>query len=439
MYYNAETGQFINKDADQIDSTSKTGVEVLDGSGIFNLLQRNSNSISSGISPSGNKSKKLYSNILYVNESSPIVGNFIPSVQGNSVVFAKSNKTPSHWVTAIGNNVIKLDETTANFVMAEENSVHFLNGNIKNYAMATRSNININNPNGEIGSVYGAVSVIGIGDVKKISTVSGVNSYIALSSNNIGNKIDRVALFDAGMSYYQNINPNIDELVGYYYKGTVTSGSQTASAANTKVHYGMYLGNIERAADNYAIYTNKGKVTFGDITKVKSTVYAPESSLTVHGISAVGDNGASHNRSIFTGVVGGKNPIGHFIGFGVYPNNGEGKFYAAADYSEKSKNRFVIFNNSNFDGKVYFSPFVLNDGTQKQDFNPVVESAITIEHTDGKKVGIGTNSPTQKLDVAGAIKIGTTDICDGNNRGTIRFVDDKFQGCRSTGWVDLHN
>ena len=51
-------------------------------------------------------------------------------------------------------------------------------------------------------------------------------------------------------------------------------------------------------------------------------------------------------------------------------------------------------------------------------------------------VGIGTTSPQTKLDVAGAVKIGTQTTCDANTAGAIRYnsAGEKFEGCNGTNW-----
>lgn len=49
-------------------------------------------------------------------------------------------------------------------------------------------------------------------------------------------------------------------------------------------------------------------------------------------------------------------------------------------------------------------------------------------------VGVGTANPVEKLDVDGAVKLGTTTA---TNAGTIRFDNDCFQGYDGTSWVDL--
>ena len=56
-----------------------------------------------------------------------------------------------------------------------------------------------------------------------------------------------------------------------------------------------------------------------------------------------------------------------------------------------------------------------------------------------KRLGIGTTTPQTKLDVAGAIKIGTQDICDSNAGGAIRYVSatKTFEGCDGTSWQQI--
>ncbi len=53
---------------------------------------------------------------------------------------------------------------------------------------------------------------------------------------------------------------------------------------------------------------------------------------------------------------------------------------------------------------------------------------------EGGNVGIGTTSPTQKLDVAGAIEIGTTAT---STAGAIRWTGSDFQGYDGSTWVSL--
>lgn len=59
--------------------------------------------------------------------------------------------------------------------------------------------------------------------------------------------------------------------------------------------------------------------------------------------------------------------------------------------------------------------------------------------SNGGNVGIGTTTPTEKLEVNGAIKIGETSAAT-PAAGTIRFntTTSKFEGYNGTAWVEFH-
>ncbi|MBC7850569.1 MAG: hypothetical protein H7Y31_12585, partial [Chitinophagaceae bacterium] len=65
----------------------------------------------------------------------------------------------------------------------------------------------------------------------------------------------------------------------------------------------------------------------------------------------------------------------------------------------------------------------------------IIAALITIQ-TSSQNVGIGTNTPTEKLEVNGAIKIGTTAAA---TAGTIRWNNGKndFEGFNGKSWVSL--
>jgi hypothetical protein len=54
--------------------------------------------------------------------------------------------------------------------------------------------------------------------------------------------------------------------------------------------------------------------------------------------------------------------------------------------------------------------------------------------TDDGKLGLGTVTPSERIDIKGAIKIGTTDT---ENEGTIRFTGTDFEGYKSGEWISL--
>lgn len=53
--------------------------------------------------------------------------------------------------------------------------------------------------------------------------------------------------------------------------------------------------------------------------------------------------------------------------------------------------------------------------------------------------GIGTQSPVEKVDISGALKIGnTTSNCTSSNAGTLKYVSNNFYGCNGSSWVLLN-
>lgn len=53
-------------------------------------------------------------------------------------------------------------------------------------------------------------------------------------------------------------------------------------------------------------------------------------------------------------------------------------------------------------------------------------------------VGIGTTTPSQKLDVNGAIKVAnTSDSCNSSRAGAIKYDGSSFQGCNGNSWINF--
>ena len=67
-------------------------------------------------------------------------------------------------------------------------------------------------------------------------------------------------------------------------------------------------------------------------------------------------------------------------------------------------------------------------------FSPLLLVMLTVKTGFTQNVGIGTPAPQQKLDINGAIKIGTTTT---NQAGTIRFNTGKFEGGDGTNWKNF--
>ena len=68
-----------------------------------------------------------------------------------------------------------------------------------------------------------------------------------------------------------------------------------------------------------------------------------------------------------------------------------------------------------------------------------VSSANRVSITQQGDVGIGTNTPEARLDVAGAIRVGTTSTCDTVNAGSIRYNsgDKALEICDGDSWAAI--
>ncbi|QQR52227.1 hypothetical protein IPG36_06725 [bacterium] len=92
--------------------------------------------------------------------------------------------------------------------------------------------------------------------------------------------------------------------------------------------------------------------------------------------------------------------------------------------SSSAKN-VIIKSGTSFNSTTAFQ--VIPDGTSTPTFNV---------DTQNNRVGIGTAGPSEALDVAGALRIGTS---AGTNTGTIRWNGSDFEGYDGSNWLSLTN
>lgn len=195
------------------------------------------------------------------------------------------------------------------------------------------------------------------------------------------------------------------------YTGTITNAyglfiNQRFMGTTTNVtnEYGLYINNLTRGSSSrYAIYTNDGLIYFKD--KVGMGTTTPTVKLDIN------DSVNQEALKITTGLDG------RILGI-----RGE-----LLDFKRNGSN---YINASNANGNFIF-------GTGGDATSNIIYQRMFITSTGN--VGIATSTPTEKLDVNGAIKIGSTSAAT-PTAGTIRFntTTSKFEGYDGTAWVAFH-
>ncbi len=155
----------------------------------------------------------------------------------------------------------------------------------------------------DINNVYGNSTYLTISptDTDNYANVFGIRSFISLDGQGIPNNIRGGYI---GAHIVGNTTGTIDKMVGlevnnqtfgardiseftglYVYQALATASSGTVTNSyGIKVenirnngtlvnHYGLYMGNMPSStADNFAIYTNSGKVRFGDRVETTQSI-----------------------------------------------------------------------------------------------------------------------------------------------------------------------
>lgn len=328
----------------------------------------------------------------------------------------------------------------------------------------------------------GAFSQVGIG-----TTTPNGSSILDLDSTTKGLLLPRVALVAtndfaplsahvAGMKVYNTATAG-DVTPGEYYNdgakwikiGDATAASKwTNDATNTRVALtNLSDGTTARTAGTEFVVTDAGNVGVGTT--------APSENLHVY--DGIGPNSLIKIETGVAGAAGLKlsnpatvtdwwwyaNSIGQLSAYhsdganfiinkngnvGIKESSPSASLHVTSDITTWPS---AIFEGSNYSAGIDLkatggsnpATYRLLSDNNNGDFliYDVINTSYRMIIAANGNVGIGTLTPTStaKLEVAGAIKVGTVEDAGATN-GTIRYntTTNKFQGYAAGAWVDLH-
>lgn len=250
------------------------------------------------------------------------------------------------------------------------------------------------------GTLYGISNSLSMSSTSTdaLPTMIGINTTV---SNSSGATITDLAGGNFGVSHTSTTG-TVTNMFGVKINN-VKSG---ASVLGTNV--GLYVGNVTGGTNNYSILTNTGRVKFGDdVENSNNLIFTGESNMGIKRsyvnatdqVLRIGINSPSLLGEGITSRPGGFLSFDTRVGASINPIEFRVK---ASGSSSETLNALSISENGN--------------------------------------VVIGLNSvPVEKLEVNGAIKIGTTTTAT-PAAGTIRFntTTSKFEGYDGTAWVAFH-
>ncbi|WP_161532050.1 hypothetical protein [Riemerella anatipestifer] len=289
VYYD-ENGGLKNLDFDSYESydteTSQWDTKLSNIKGRSYNWKRSDN-IDEFIDKYGQKQKTSSSELFLVDEQ-PFSGNILVNNKSFGIQTKKENMANYRFMTGLSGAAHHQGNGDATYLIGNSSWASISHGTSTGYIVGARAQVNNNAENVNRLMAFNGYVVVDP-SAKSISNVSGIavsNSYVSNSQARVNSQIGVYA----GAALNTGANPTITSAYGFYCDGFNGQGTATIGK-----HYGLYVNNINRASENYAIYTNLGTVRFGD--NVGIGVDAPTEKLEVAGrvkaTSFAGTNGAT--------------------------------------------------------------------------------------------------------------------------------------------------
>ncbi len=169
---------------------------------------------------------------------------------------------------------------------------------------------------------------------------------------------------------------------------------------------------------------------------------------------AIGDSAMANNRGAYNTAVG-KNAIANNqngssnVGIGAYAlqNNDDGSYNTAFGYLALSSADNTNYNTAmgyNAGSNITTGDHNIMIGSDVLAPSPTANYQLNIGNViygdmNAGRIGIGTTTPSERLDVAGEMRLRATSTPSSTDEGQIYFDGAHFYGRTSTGWVQLDN
>ena len=281
------------------------------------------------------------------------------------------------------------------------------------------------------------------------TTASGIYSTV------FGNGSTASGISSAAFGRYTTAQPYASMVIGQYniISGTINSwvatdplfvignGADAANRANALTV--LKDGNVGIGAASPAARLDLGQLPAStEGLRIKIGATAPYSPLVI--VKSAGTDAFRVNENGNVGIgtaapgekleVSGKIKFSAANGITITTENDQGGFKigssaATAGFRMLPFGNNLWFQNTYSAGDIYFSAL-----------NGVDLSGNVIFKITGN-AGIGVAAPKSKLQINGDIQINNANhvACDNDHRGAIKYENDNFYGCRTTGWVQLDN
>ena len=310
------------------------------------------------------------------------------------------------------NGGIRIGDTSS----AVAGSVRFSGGRFQGYTGATWLDLDVQSSEGGVVAQSDYVIItknLGLGNIVEPSTQLEVAGTVSANA------------FTGDGSLLTNLSPlNLS---------TVVPVSKGGTGAATFTTGGVLFGNGTSALQTSAVMTN-GQLLIGDGSGAPTlgTLSAGSGIQVTNGAGTINLAHTTYSSATSVTIPAGQNLASLSLSNGhitsVTTANLDDRYYTKtlADAAYLPKTGGTLTGALTFSG---MDPDILIPGNESFSIMPTIGSGY---------VGIGTTTPAQRLEVNGAIKIGSATAANSPNiLGSIRYSDGRFYGYGSSGWISL--